>query len=83
MLGPIRKLLVPTKAKLQAYIPKAQKIFQASINELTDLEVEEIKIEELIHRICTNGSLSEQWNDKWIKLLKELEGEQKEKEEKE
>jgi len=77
----IRKLLRPTKARLQAYILKAQKIFQVPINELTDLKVEEM--EELIHRICTNMSLLEQCNNKWIKLLKELEGEQKQKEEKE
>jgi len=83
MSGPIRRLLGPTKARLQTYIPKAQKILQVPINELTDLDAEEMEIEELINRICTNLSLLERCNDDWIKLLKELDGEQKEKEDKE
>lgn len=70
MSGPIRKLLGPTKARLQTYIPKAQKILQVPINELTDLDVEEMEIEELINTICMNVSLLERCNDEWIKLLK-------------
>ena len=47
MSGPIRKLLGPTKARLQGYIKNARVIFMTPVSD-KDLEKEETIIEDLI-----------------------------------
>ena len=82
MSGPIRRLLGPTKARLQGYIKKVKLVFSTPIDE-SDLDTEETTIEDLLQRISTNITLLERCNDDWMKLLKELKGDEKAVEEKE
>ena len=76
MSGPIRKLLGPTKARLQGYIKNARVIFMTPVSN-KDLEKEETIIEDLIQRMETNMALLERCNDEWKVLLKELKGDSK------
>ena len=82
MSGPIRRLLGPTKARLQGYIKQARIIFMVPIN-VSDLEKEEVALEDLIQRLSTNIALLERCNKEWTTLLNELKGDDKLKEEKE
>ena len=82
MSGPIRRLLGPTKAQLQGYIKQARTIFMVPIN-VSDLEGEEVGLEDLIQQISTNITLLKRCNKDWTTLLNELKGEEHIKEEKE
>ena len=83
MSGPIRRLLGPTKARLQGYIKQAKTIFSLPID-VSDLEKEETDLEDLIQRLSTNISLLERCNKEWTTLLNELlKGDDKVAEEKE
>ena len=78
--GLIRRLLGPTKARLQGYIKQARTIFMVLIN-VSDLEGEEVGLEDLIQRISMNIALLERCNKDWTTY--ELKGEEHIKEEKE
>ena len=82
MLGPIRKLLGPTRSHLQDYLKRAKLVFSAPIDEV-NLEEEETATDDILQRITTNVSLLERCNDNWVTLLRELKGEEKTIEEKE
>ena len=83
MSGPIRKLLVPTKARLQGYLKDSKAIFASPISE--NLDEEEELVEDLLQRLSTNVALLEKCNDEWKSLLgsKDLKGDSKTVEEKE
>jgi len=72
MSGPIRKLLGPTKARIQGYIKNAGILLTASIDK--DLEMEEMAIEDLAQRLETNVASLERCNNEWKTLLKDLKG---------
>ena len=61
MSGPIRRLLGPMKAWLQAYIKMAKTVLVQPVNE-TDLDKEEMEVEDLIHQFSSNIVLLEQCN---------------------
>ena len=82
MSGPIRRLLGPTKSRLQTYIAKAKMIFSLPVNN-KDLYKEETDLEDLIHRFSSNITLLERCNQDWVTLLHSLKGEEKKAEEKE
>ena len=83
MSGPIRRLLGPTKARLQGYIKIANTILERPVNE-TDLDKEETELEDLIHRFSTNITLLERCNQEWTTLVSLMEtGDEKTAEEKE
>ena len=48
MSGLIRKLLGPTKARLQSYLKNSRVIYMMPIND-KDLDKEETEIEDLVH----------------------------------
>ena len=75
MSGPIRRLLGPTKVRLQDYIKQARTIFMVPIN-VSDLEREEVELEDLIQQISMNIALLERCNKDWTTLLNELKGEE-------
>ena len=83
MPGPIRKLLGPTKARLQGYLQDSKLIFASSMDKNLDEEVE--LVEDLLQRLSTNVALLEKCNDEWKSLLgsKDLKGESKAVEQKE
>jgi len=76
MSGPIRKLLGPTKARLQGYLKNSRVIFMTPIND-KDLDKEETEIEDLVHRVDMNVALLERCDNDWKTLLKELKGDSK------
>ena len=84
MSGPIRRLLGPTKTRLQGYIKQVRTLFMAPINE-SDLEKEETQLKDLVQRILisTNIALLERCNKEWTTPLAELQGKEKVAEEKE
>ena len=83
MSGPIRRLLGPTKARLQSYIKKAKTILERPVDE-TDLDQEETEVDDLIHRFSTNIALLERCNQEWTTLVNVMKaGDEKETEEKE
>ena len=67
MSGPIRKLLGPTKARLQGYLKDSKVIFASPISE--NLDEEEELVEDLLQRLSTNVALLEKCNDEWKSLL--------------
>ena len=71
MSGPIRRLLGPTKARLQGYIKQARTLFMVPINE-SDLDKEETQLEDLIQQLSTNIALLERCNKEWTMLLTEM-----------
>jgi len=80
MLGPIRKLLGPTKARLQSYIKMAKTILERAVDE-TNLDREETKLDD---RFFTNITLLECCNQEWTTLVNVMEsGDDKDTEEKE
>ena len=83
MSGPIRKLLGPTKARLQGYLKDSKLIFASPVSE--NLDEEEELIEDLLQRLSTNVALVEKCNDEWKSLLgsKDLKDDSKTVEEKE
>ena len=77
MSGPIRRLLGPTKVRLQGYITQARTLFMVPINE-SELDKEETQLEDLIQQLSTNIVLIERCNKEWTTLLTELpKGEEK------
>ena len=70
------------KARLQGYIKQARTLFMIPIN-VSDLEREEVELEDLIQRLLTNITLLERCNKEWTTLLNELKDDSKLKEEKE
>ena len=71
MLGPIRKLLGPTKARLQGYKKNSRVIFITPIDD-KNLEKEETEIKDLVHRVDTYVALLERCSGEWKALLREL-----------
>ena len=82
MSGPIKKLIGPTKARLQRYIEEASSLLVLRIEEKSS-EEDEICVEEVIARINTNVSLLERCNRDWSSLLRDLKSKERSKEEKE
>ena len=58
MSGPIRKLLGPTRSRLQDYLKRAKLVFLAPIDEV-NLKEEETATDDILQRITTNMSLLE------------------------
>ena len=73
----IRRLLGPTKARTQGYIKQARNVLVLPIN-VSELEKEERELEDLIRRFTTNIARMEKCNDEWLKLLANLQGEERE-----
>ena len=71
MSGPIRRLLGPTKARLQGCIKQLTTLFMVPINE-SDLDKEETQLGYLMQRLSTNIALLERCNEEWTTLLTEL-----------
>ena len=82
MSGLLRKLLGPSKARVQGYIKQAEELLSQPINEET-MEDDEITMEDLIERMCNNVSIMEQCDCDWVALLRDLKGEAKVTEERE
>ena len=82
MSGHIRKLIGPSKARLQGYYDEANKLLSSPVQEET-MQDEELISEDLIERMNTNLNLLERCNRDWGNLLKDLSGEEKAAEEKE
>ena len=80
MSGPIQKLIGPTKARLLCYLDAAT-LLTVPVDEKT-LDEQEIKTGELINGMDMNTCLSEKCNRDRVSLLRELQGEEKVKEEK-
>jgi len=68
MSGPIRRLLGPTKARLQGYIKWGKTILESPVD-TSDLDKEETELDDLIHRFSMNINLLEQCNQEWSTLL--------------
>jgi len=82
MFGPIRRLLGPTKARLQGYIKQVRNILVVPID-VSDLEREERQLEESMQQFATNIARLEKCNEEWLKLLDKFKGDKKMAEEKE
>ena len=83
MSGSIRRLLGPTKGRLQGYIKQANIIFSVPIN-VSDLDKAETELEDMIQRFSMNIALLERCHKEWTALLSELpKGDEKTAEEKE
>ena len=80
MSGPLRRLIGPAKARLLRYLKEAAPLLTVSVEEKT-MEEQEFTIEELIKRINTTICLLERCNRDWASLLKEIDGEERTKEE--
>jgi len=64
MLGPIRTLLGPMKARLQGYIKRGKTILENPVD-TGDLDKEETELDDLIHQFSMNINLLEQFNQEW------------------
>ena len=73
MLGSIQRLLGPIKTCLQTYIKEAKIMFLHHVTK-TDLDEEEIKVEDLIPPFLSNIMLLERCNQDWATLLHEIKG---------
>ena len=83
MLGPIRRLIGPTKSRLLKYIETANGLMERKPVE-TQLDEEEIEAEDFANRISTNIiALLEKCNNDWSNILKELKDDAKVTEERE
>ena len=78
MSGPIRRLLGPTKARLQVYVKMGKSILERPVDN-SDLDKEEMELNDLIHRFSTNITLLERCNQEWTMLLNVMESDSEEK----
>jgi len=72
MLGPIKRLLGPIKARLQGYIKKAKTILERAVDEI-NLDREETELDDLIHQFSSNITLLERCNQEWTTLVNVME----------
>ncbi|XP_065891564.1 uncharacterized protein [Dysidea avara] len=82
MSGLIRRLIGPTKERLQGYIKQARNVVVLPID-VSNLEKEEQELEDLIRRLSTNIARLEKCNEEWLRLLDKMKGDEKLEEEKE
>ena len=83
MSGGIRRLIGPTKSRLEQCIEQAEALLKTKVTVESDLDGEESEADYFINRLSTNSLLLERCNKDWSNVIKDPKGEGKATEEQE